>query len=272
VAAPFAFGNQVRPLLGPGSILNRDRAEMYFADRGHLRPSYTAAADLIKASGCSQVGIDNSLESFDYPFLALVGAGGAVTVRPVGVANISAKKSSEKQGFQPCAVFCPGCAAANPKWRQYGQVGGRVSVFDRVAVFSAAGEKPSRRSPCSVDFVDGWYPEERDGSARWRWAQARAEIRVYAERPFRVKLGGELMSVVHPNAAEVIIKGNRAGLLPAGDGTSPFSLPLSLGAGENVIVLRGVKGPVSVPGDARLLSIGVRNLRVEADDGSITCE
>jgi len=272
MAAPFALGNQVRPLLAPGSILDRERAEMYFSDREHLRASYTAAADLIKTSGCREVGVDNSLESFEYPFLALLGAGGAIQVRPVGVDNVSAKGSTGTESFKPCAVFCPGCAAANPKWRQYGPVGGRVSVFDRVAVFSGAGEKPNRRGPCSVDFFDGWYPEERDGSARWRWAQARAEIRIYAERPFRAKLGGELMSVVHPNAAEVIIKGNRAGLLPAGDGTSPFSFPLSLAAGENVIVLRGVKGPVSIPGDARLLSIGVRNLRVEADDGSITCE
>jgi len=271
LAAPIALENQTRPLLAPGSILNRDRAGMYFSDRDNLRASYTAAANLIRASGCRQVGVDNSLESFEYPFLALTGAGRERVVQPVGAANLSAGRA-RPESFTPCAVFCPGCAAAVPKWRQYAGIGGRVSVFERVAVFTAAGEKPNRIGPCQVDFHDGWFPEERDGTARWRWSQARGEIRIYTDRAFQARLAGRLMSVVQANSAEVIIKGNRAGLLPAGDGAPPFSLPLALGEGENVIVFRGVKGPASVPGDARLLSIGVRNLRVEADDGSVTCE
>jgi hypothetical protein len=147
-ALPFAIFNSLRPLAPwpRASILREPRVNSYFAD-SHDRwvSSYGAAANLIESSHCSNIGIDASLEDFDYPLFALLGAGyGDREVHYVGVRNLTAAYSRPGDA-PPCAVICLRCANAAAKWVEYKQIGSRVSVFDDLAVFTADGNAPNNQ-------------------------------------------------------------------------------------------------------------------------------
>jgi hypothetical protein len=120
---------------------------MYFADsHGFLTDSYLSAAAAIQQTSCKEVGVDSSLEDFDYPMFAFL-RGGPLgrRVRYAGVRNLtSAYQRPEAQ--LPCAVVCLRCAGAPTKWAQYRQVGGRVSLFDDIAVFSSFGDRPNTQN------------------------------------------------------------------------------------------------------------------------------
>jgi hypothetical protein len=141
-AVPFALANSLRPIVPwpRASVLRQPRVDSYFADsHDWWKESYVAAANLVEASGCKNIGIDSSLEDFDYPMFALLDAGhdgrivGYARVRNLTAAYVRHEVAS------PCAVICLRCANAPAKWAEYRDVGGRVSVFDEVAVFSREG-------------------------------------------------------------------------------------------------------------------------------------
>jgi hypothetical protein len=154
-ALPFVAANKARPLLaleslhdgraeaqryGKTSLFQRTREELYFADAANtLAASYMAASKEALSTGCRDIGIDASIQHFEYPLFALVHADtGGPSVRYVGVTNRSIIYTSAKQP-PPCVVICPGCVRAPEKWGQYKGIGGRASVFDDVVVFGAAG-------------------------------------------------------------------------------------------------------------------------------------
>jgi 4-amino-4-deoxy-L-arabinose transferase-like glycosyltransferase len=151
-AMPFVLTNELRPLvsvhLAPslfikkplyGSIWIRSRTDLYFADRHEdLRDGYVAAANAVRNSGCNEIGLDNSLELYEYPVLAMLGVeDGTRRVCHMGVYNSTAKYAIPHP--PPCAVICFACARVPHKWSEYRDIGGRVSIFDGVAVFSRQG-------------------------------------------------------------------------------------------------------------------------------------
>jgi hypothetical protein len=141
-ALPFAIFNSLRPLAPwpRASILRQSWVESYFADsHDHWEDSYVAAAKLLQSSRCRSIGVDASLEDFDYPLFALLGAGhNEREVRYAGVRNLTSVYS-RPGNIPPCVVICLRCAHAPAKWAEYKKVGGRVSVFDELAVFSSDG-------------------------------------------------------------------------------------------------------------------------------------
>jgi hypothetical protein len=145
-ALPFAVFNSLRPLAPwpRASVFQQPRLESYFADSHDLWVnSYVSTAQLVRSSGCKSIGVDSSLEDFDYPLYALLNVGHSDTsVRYVGVRNPTAGYS-RSDAQPPCAVICLRCANAPAKWAEYKAVGGRATVFDEVAVFSQSGDHPN---------------------------------------------------------------------------------------------------------------------------------
>ena len=142
-AFPLALVNSLRPLLPvrSPSIFTQSWTETYFADshRWQLR-SYRDAAKFVQATNCNSVGLDSSFDDFDYPMFAILDAGhGERTVRYSEVKNLTAEYA-RPDSSPPCAVICLRCANSPAKWAEYRQVGGRVSVFDEIAVFSPNGD------------------------------------------------------------------------------------------------------------------------------------
>jgi len=148
-ALPFAVFNSLRPLAPwpRASIFRQSRLESYFADSHDLwMNSYVAATNLVESSECKSIGVDSSLEDFDYPLYALLNAGHSDReVRYTGVNNLTAAyaRSDTKP---PCAVICLRCANAPAKWTEYKDVGGRASVFDEIAVFGKNGDLPNNQT------------------------------------------------------------------------------------------------------------------------------
>jgi hypothetical protein len=142
-AFPLALVNSLRPLLSvrSPSIFRQSRTETYFADshRWQLH-SYRDAATFLEATNCNSVGLDSSFDDFDYPMFAILDAGhGARKVRYSDVKNLTAEYA-RPDSTPPCAVICLRCANSPAKWAEYKRVGGRVSVFDEIAVFSPNGD------------------------------------------------------------------------------------------------------------------------------------
>ncbi len=159
-ALPFAIFNSLRPL-APWprvSVLRQPRLNSYFAD-SHDRwiDSDVAAAKLVESSPCRSIGVDASLEDFDYPLFALLGAGhNEREVRYIGVRNLTATYA-RLGNMPPCVVICLRCAHAPAKWTEYKNVGRRVSVFDELAVFTADGSFSNNQTVTLPDAseIDG---------------------------------------------------------------------------------------------------------------------
>jgi hypothetical protein len=166
-ALPFVLLNSLRPLVSvkSPSIFHESRTETYFADshRWQLH-SYLAAANFVKATGCNSVGVDSSFDDFDYPMFALLGAGhGDRKVRYSEVKNLTAEYARPDSG-PVCAVICLRCANSPAKWAQYKHVGGKVSVFDEIAVFSPNGDLPNTQTfERPVNYAPGQILLELDG-------------------------------------------------------------------------------------------------------------
>jgi hypothetical protein len=144
---PYLFLNQARPLLNISyihhgaspempTILTEHRENLYFADQhSYLADSYIRTSQAILASGCGSVGLDASLQHYEYPLLALLKVGvGGPNVYYIDIQNRSAVyKSSPEPSV--CAVVCLGCALARQKRRQYGQLAIDSLQFDRNLIF-----------------------------------------------------------------------------------------------------------------------------------------
>jgi hypothetical protein len=157
-ALPFAIANKVRPLVTVGlqtngseakyflghSIVFAPRSEVYFGDYHlYLAPSYTEAASSFRRGKCTDVGLDASLERFEYPMMALLKReGGVKRIAYVGVHNLS--KGYEVDDSQPpCAVVCLNCASHREKWEEYQRAGwGDPVIYDRIVVFQQEAWRP----------------------------------------------------------------------------------------------------------------------------------
>jgi hypothetical protein len=159
-AIPLALLNSLRPLVPVKglSILTTPRVSTYFADsHSYLEDSYVSAANAVRAMPCNSVGVDASLEDFDYPIFALLHAGHSEKqVRYAGVNNLTAA-FARPHTSPPCALICLRCATAPAQWAQYRPIGGKVSLFGEVAVFSPEGNLPNTE----VFALPGPYEPDR---------------------------------------------------------------------------------------------------------------
>jgi uncharacterized membrane protein YidH (DUF202 family) len=148
-ALPFAVFNSLRPLAPwpRASIFHQSRLDSYFADsHDWWKNSYVATAKFVESSKCKSIGVDSSLEDFDYPLYAMLDVGHSDReVSYVRVNNITAGYA-RRDSKPPCAVICLRCANAPATWAEYKDVGGRAAVFDEVAVFSQYGDLPDDRT------------------------------------------------------------------------------------------------------------------------------
>jgi hypothetical protein len=154
-ALPFALANKIRPLMTAGfhssatealryptqSILTAPRSEVYFWDYHlNLASSYLAAAEGIRQSECDEVGVDASLQHFEYPMMALLLRVGRVRrIRYAGVENLSAAYPVPSNRQPPCAIICLNCAKDLEKWRQYQSTDWpRATIYGEIVAFNTA--------------------------------------------------------------------------------------------------------------------------------------
>lgn len=142
-AIPFVLQNRLRPLAPwkSASVFRRPRVDFYF-EEGHqtLEASYKFATAQIESGLCRNVGIDSSLEDFDYPLMSMLkSASSDIKLRYYQVNNVTAKYLRPEARTPPCAVVCFRCARVPAKWAEYRGIGGKASTFDEIAVFSSEG-------------------------------------------------------------------------------------------------------------------------------------
>jgi hypothetical protein len=183
-ALPFAFFNSLRPLAPwpRASIFQQSRLDSYFADSHEWwRNSYVSTAKFVESSNCKSIGVDSSLEDFDYPLYALLDVGhGDREVRYAGVSNLTAAYA-RPDAQPPCAVICLRCANAPAKWAEYKDVGGRASVFGEVAVFSKNGDLPNNQTvilpqPAQYDAILEQLDHYRDSPRAVDFATTEAKV------------------------------------------------------------------------------------------------
>jgi hypothetical protein len=140
---------------GHGPTVYQSRSVMYFYDSHEdVAGATIAAANVAIRLGCNNIAIDAYIAHppikhspkalYVYPLLALIEANGQPRrVWYSDVANQTTKYANEQIHPDPCAVVCLECVDAPQKWEQYSKIGGRVSVFDYLVVFNAAGAIPN---------------------------------------------------------------------------------------------------------------------------------
>jgi hypothetical protein len=185
-ALPYALSNDLRPLLSAqlapsrffrdpfaGSIWTIPRYNIYFADlHKNLARSYEEVGNAVLGSGCKDVGIDDSLELYDYPLMAFLEVGsGRRRVRYMGVFNSSLKYRDT--GSSPCAVICFACARVPHKWAEYRSFGNRVSIFSDNAVFSSSGRVTNNETLQGASVRDGVHSQRIAQAARTHFMKLR---------------------------------------------------------------------------------------------------
>ncbi len=184
-AIPFALLNSLRPLVPmmSTSIFNDSRMDTYFADSHQLWiDSYRSAAQFVSSGTCNYIGVDTSLEDFDYPMFIMLGAGHSDReIHYTGVRNLTASYA-RPESRPPCVVVCLRCANAPSKWAEYQTVGGRVSVFGDVAVFSPAGSAPNTETihlpdPSQVGAILGRLDSYRESPRPIDFSALDAKVR-----------------------------------------------------------------------------------------------
>jgi len=139
-AVPFLAGNSLRSLV-PGNrnyVFGNARQSLYFADDAHgwQEPFYRASAEEIARSGCREVGIDATLQTYVYPIMALVKEREpAAKFKYIGVKNMTRSFGERLHRAAPCAVMCLGCMKVKTKWTEYMGPGARAAVFGDTDVF-----------------------------------------------------------------------------------------------------------------------------------------
>jgi hypothetical protein len=145
-ALMFSLMNELRPLAArkfARTIWAHSRAELYVADsHADMAEALVATVQFVKQSGCREIGLDLTMEPFEYPVMGLLNAGHEVQVRTVGVVNPTTTYTSHRRD-PVCAVICLGCARVKQKWLQYRSMGEHAAVFNEAAVFTATGDLPN---------------------------------------------------------------------------------------------------------------------------------
>lgn len=113
-AIPWIFQTQERPLVvnpertTTASVLKGDRNELYFATNLEDYEPYQAMTAEIKALGITEVGLNLTDHSGEYPLWVLLGAPDANLRMEWVSANANSQKFMD-QNFQPGAIICEDC-------------------------------------------------------------------------------------------------------------------------------------------------------------------
>jgi 4-amino-4-deoxy-L-arabinose transferase-like glycosyltransferase len=103
---PWFLANDNRPLAGANSIFTTSRAAQYFANRPYLRESYFEAASVVRAVGCTDVGLVSSHDDWEYPLWIVLrdAAGSPARLEHVFVRNSTSSVANPTAAFHPCAI------------------------------------------------------------------------------------------------------------------------------------------------------------------------
>ncbi len=146
LAIPACTRNEARALIphrGPG-VLREDRSRLYFGDRRGVAADYLAAVDLVKKSGCRDVGLDLSAEvgaQYEYALLVFLAGGTETRFRALGVTNGSSAYGYREQDVKPCVVICVLCADLGRLWERFGGGGATAAVFGDIVVFTPGRDR-----------------------------------------------------------------------------------------------------------------------------------
>lgn len=105
LCVPWLTHNRSRPLIDPKpTIFTKDRNEQYFSNIPGEYFSYKRAAEEIEKSGCRNIALVMSAESWEYPLWPLLGAPQTHGLRMehVNVSNPSQKYAYPLGEFDPC--------------------------------------------------------------------------------------------------------------------------------------------------------------------------
>lgn len=100
-------------VLSSRNIWNTERSDQFFIFNlsGYLKP-YKEATDLVKAAGCSDVGLSLAGNNLEYPFWVLLQEGNhnKVRIKHVDIVNISSviPEKHPFNDFTPCAIISTG--------------------------------------------------------------------------------------------------------------------------------------------------------------------
>lgn len=106
-AVPYLIHASYRPIVGnksQPSILSTDRSSLYFSRRPQLKDYYFSNAVSLNNTGCRDIGVIMSMDSWEYPFwVVMKKMGGEMPrIEHIEVHNRSATIST---GFAPCGTF-----------------------------------------------------------------------------------------------------------------------------------------------------------------------
>jgi hypothetical protein len=143
MALPWLAFNNTRPLVGRtpwptriGSILWTSPPEILLASNPRLVSSYTQGAELIRESGCTQVGLRIDSDELEYSFWWLLRAPQS-GIRLESIYPTARSQSLMDPAFRPCAILCTICSDRD---RLHGLP--LAADFDRLDVFLGSGYVP----------------------------------------------------------------------------------------------------------------------------------
>ena len=144
-ALPFLFLNASHPLLGGRNVFTMPRLEQSFVWDPDLEGRYVGATDVLRGSGCGDVGLVLEWFDWDFPLWVLLpeARSGGGRIEHVAVANSSGRLRGPWSDFIPCAVITlgPSAGALELGGRAYR----RAWTEGRVTVFLADQEPPKGR-------------------------------------------------------------------------------------------------------------------------------
>jgi hypothetical protein len=114
-AVPLLLFNNTRPLIGRtpwptrvGSILTTSPTRILLAVNQALEASYVEGTDLVRESGCTQVGLRIDSGDLEYAFWWLLGAPES-GLRIESIYPTDDSRSLADPAFRPCAILCTIC-------------------------------------------------------------------------------------------------------------------------------------------------------------------
>jgi hypothetical protein len=151
-SVPLATMNEMRPWISThdsaNTLLKMPRDKTYFLD-AHRRfaESFIAAANSSAVKSCQSVGLDATLQHFEYPMMALINESGpAHRFQYVGVNNPT--MAYPEPAPPACVVVCLECAGSTEKLNKYGANSG-VEAFSKIMVFSNGGRPMIYQEPAN---------------------------------------------------------------------------------------------------------------------------
>lgn len=138
------------------------------------------------------------------------------------------------------------------------------------------GEGGEAATGCSMTISGTYGAEKMAGGGWFRWTEREVALHLLTSREATVVVDGEYVSSVRPAKVQMLLEGASVGVLEIGPRQDKMqaipALELNLPAGSSTLVLRTDKVGTKPPGDTRVLSFLVANLRATLKDSGKACE